>query len=336
MSEQLIYALSSLKQVTLERYNELFKMLYLPECGSFKSGTEINHRGQASRILDSLGYLEFDYEARKVFACPPALIMLPSMGLPKALLTGARTPALLTKVKNVIRKHKNMVNLNRYCQTKKGLSLPDTILVEAADIGSLRDVSNEAGILLSSETPAGWEIANFSVSIKDIERELNFITREDINWKKRTFDKKWLRFSYSNDKLDEYLLAEYTHPLTQQKRHWIWNGTTASEVERDWGRYLVLKNFGNNIIIYDETKEYLGIPLTVPLPKILARSAALCSGKAPLIHKINCSKLKMPNDVPFCLYTEVPEVVAELIAQKVGQKIILRKISITKERRDYD
>ena len=55
MSNQLVYALSSMGHVTLGHYNELFKMLYLPEFSFFEDETGINHRAQISRILDSLG-----------------------------------------------------------------------------------------------------------------------------------------------------------------------------------------------------------------------------------------------------------------------------------------
>jgi len=337
MSKQLIYALSSIGQVTFDRYNELFRMLYLPVYGSVTEEDEINHRNLISRIFDSLGYFETDYKARKVFMCPPALVMLPSQGLPRYLLTGSRTPVLLAKVKIATAKKRNMVRIYRHGQTKKTLSLPDVIWVEAADIDSLRDVANESGILLSSDTPAGWEMANLSVSINDIEGELDFVTRQDINWKKRIFDRERLRFCFQKgDNLDDNRLVEYTHPLTQQKTHWIWNGAAASEISRDWGRYLTLKNCSKNIIIYDESKEYLGIPLTVPLPRILARAAALCSGKAPSIRRIDCRRSGIPDYSFFFVYSEVPEVVAEAIAHKTGQKIVLRKIDMNKEQCGYD
>ena len=93
---------------------------------------------------------------------------------------------------------------------------------------------------------------------------------------------------------------------------------------------LILKKYVKNIIVYDKNKECLGVPLTVPFPRILARAAALCSGKAPLIHRISCKKIKMPNGPLFYLYTEVPEVVADTIAQKAGQKIIKCAIDMKK------
>lgn len=329
MSKQFVYALSSLGQVSLSQYNELFKTLYIPEYRSVSNETEINHRGQVSRILDSLGYIEFNFDLRKVFVCPPALVLLPSQGLPRVLLTGARTPSLLEKIKKSIRKRRNLVKMYRCSQNTKWLSLPDTISIEAAGVEPLKEIAEESNVLLSSECPAGWQIANISASIGDIESGLAFVSRNDINWKTRIFDAERLMFRYSKKtKTDEYMLAEYTHPLTQQKMHWIWNGTSASEVDRDWGRYIVLEKLKTDVIIYDETQQYLAVPLTVPLPRILARATALCSGRAPVIHGITIKRLKLSSDSLFYVYTEVPQEVARIIAQKTGQNIIFSKINI--------
>ena len=111
MSKELIYALSSMGQVSFSRYKELFKTLYRPE--SAEDEADVNHRSLISRILDSLGYFEIDLDPRKVFMCPPALVMLPSLGLPRFLLTGARTPALLARVKAAIASKRNMVRIGK-------------------------------------------------------------------------------------------------------------------------------------------------------------------------------------------------------------------------------
>jgi len=329
MSKELIYALSSLGTVTLDRFNELFNKLYLPGDGE---EDEINHRRQVCRALDSLGFLEFDFNARRVFMCPPALVLLPSCGLPRALLTGARTPSLIARLKNNAFKKSDLIKLYKYSQKKKWLNLPDVIILESVDTDLLKEVANESGISFSLEAPAAWKILTLSASIKDTEAELSFTDRSEINWKMRVFDIERLSFSYSsNVKLDEPSLIEYTHPLTQQKVHWIRNGKAVSETGRDWGRYIILKNHGKNVIMYDESKGFMAVPLTVPLPKIIARAVTLCSGRAPLIHKINSiTPAVQKNPALFCIYKEVPECIAEIIAQKTGQEVVQCKIDLKK------
>ena len=329
MSNKIIYALSSLGEVTIDKFNDLFKTLYIPECGLLKEAEEINHRRQISQVFDSLGFCEFDYSKRKVFICPPAMVLLPSFGLPKVLLTGARTPALIKKIKKAINKRKDKVIMHVYYQSNNWLNVPDVITVEADSAETLRNIADEAGVLLSVDMPAAWEIANYCISLVELEEKLSFVNREEINWKKKVFDEDQLRFCFSKDvRREGYVLAEYTHPLTQQRMHWLWNGSEAAEVERDWGRYLFLKKCSKNVIFYNRRYECIGVPLTVPLPRILARAVALCSGKAPLIYCIKCINIELPHDLLFQFYTKVPEVIAKIVSQKVGQKLILKKLNL--------
>jgi len=330
MSNELIYALSSMGRVSFSRYKGLFKTLYRPE--SDEDETEVDHRNLIIRMLDSLGYFEFDPDAGKVFMCPPALVMMPTSGLPRLLLTGARTPSLITKVKAAIRDKRSMVRISRQSQAGDWLNLPDAIFLEAADIDAVRDVANKSGVFFSPGEPAGWKMVTSSVSINDIEAGLAFEPRQDINWEKRIFDTENLRFTFPKGTLlYDNMLVEYTHPFTHQKMHWLWRGKAASETNRDWGRYLALKYCGNNIVIYDESNQYLGVPLTVPLPKILARAAVLCSGKAPSIRRIDCTEPSIKNNSLFYIFREIPNVVAKMISKKTGQDIILTKIEMKRK-----
>lgn len=330
MSNELIYALSSIGHVSFSRYKEIFKTLYRPV--SDEDEAEVDHRNLIIRMLDSLGYFEFDLDSGKVFMCPPALVMMPTSGLPRSLLTGARTPSLIKKMKAAVRDKKDVVSITRQSQAGDWLNLPDAIFLEAADTDSVRDVANRSGVLFSPGEPAGWKMVTSSVSIYDIEARLAFVPRQDINWEKRIFDTENLRFTFpKGDTQNDNLLVEYTHPFTHKKMHWLWRGTKASETDRDWGRYLALKYCRKNIVLYDESNQYLGVPLTVPLPKILARAAALCSGKAPSIRRIRCTEPSTRDDSLFYIYREVPEVVAKVIAQKTGQNMILTKIEMKRE-----
>lgn len=330
MSNELIYALSSMGQVSFSRYKELFKTLYRPEFDEDEA--EVDHRNLIIRMLDSLGYFEFDLDSGKVFMCPPALVMMPTSGLPRFLLTGARTPSLIKKMKAAVRDKKDVVSISRQSQAGDHLNLPDAIFLEAAGIDSVRDVANRSGAFFFPGEPAGWKMVTSSVSINDIEARLSFVPRQAINWEKRVFDTENLRFTFSKgNTLHDNLLVEYTHPFTHRKMHWLWRGTVASEINRDWGRYLALNHCRKNIVIYDESNHYLGVPLTIPFPKILARSAALCSGKAPSIQRIGCTEPSIKNYSLFYIYREVPEVVAKMIAQKIGQDIMLTKIEMKRK-----
>jgi len=335
MSNELIHTLSSIGQVSFSRYKELFKTLYRPEFEEDEA--EVDHRNLIIRMLDSLGYFEFDLDSGKLFMCPPALVMMPTSGLPRLLLTGARTPSLIKKMKAAVKGKKDVVSISRQSQAGGHLDLPDVIFLEAADIDSARDVANRSGVFFSPGEPAGWKMVTSSVSINDIEARLSFVPRQDINWEKRIFDTENLRFTFpKGSTLHDNLLVEYTYPFTHRKMHWLWRGTVASEINRDWGRYLALNHCRKNIVIYDESNHYLGVPLTIPLPRILARAAALCSGKAPYIRRINCKEPSAGCNSLFYVYREVPQAVARVIAQKTRQEIMSTRIEFKRETLDYD
>jgi len=328
MSKQLIYALSSLGSVNLDKYRELFSILYRPGNSLENDDTAINYRGQVSRVLDSLGYLEFNYDLRKVFVCPPALITLPDYGLPKFLLTGARTKPFLSKLKQLVHKNKDVMKIQRYAQNTGWFNLPDKIVLKTADIEPLKQIAKELDIFVSFDNPAAWKIADFSASVGDIEQTLKFTPRKEINWKKRVFDINRLEFNYANEKAAKYILSEYTHPVTQQKMHWLWNGNEAAVINRDWGRYFILNKLEVHVLIYDEANQLLAVPVTIPLPKIIARAAALCSGTPPLLQRIESEKIRMYRNPLFYIYRDIPVEISEVIAQKTGQKIILSKLKI--------
>ncbi|GAG61844.1 unnamed protein product [marine sediment metagenome] len=99
MSDTLIYAMSTRGKLNLEQFNELFRRVYSPSFKQVEESVKVDVRRHTVRILDSLGYCEFDFDKRMVYMCKPSLMLLPFFGLPKAVLTGARSPFLVQKLK---------------------------------------------------------------------------------------------------------------------------------------------------------------------------------------------------------------------------------------------
>jgi len=327
MSEQMIYALSSLGQVSLAQFNEIFKQMYSPGNDFDEEKIEVNYRNQIVRVLDALGYCEFDYARRKVFMCPPALVTVPSFGLPKAILTGARTPKLVKRIKASVASRKEKAVFDRICQRKDFLNMPDVISVEACDESVLKEIADETGAKYDFANPVAWDLVNYSASISDIEKSLKFERLAEVDWKKRYFNKEKLIFSYYPDDSQKGLrLTEYINPVNHQKEHYLWDGDCAAESPRDWGRFICLKSAGKNILFYDIRTQCLGIPLTVPLPRILARAVALCSGLIPLIKTL---PQQCGGHCPMQIYTDIPEVIAMLVSQKLGQKIMTAQIDLS-------
>ncbi|NTU49387.1 MAG: hypothetical protein HGA87_00575 [Desulfobulbaceae bacterium] len=314
MSEHLVYAMSTLGETSIVKFNDIFKRL---SPAVDERDHDYNVRFQTVRYLDALGYCEFDYDGRRVFMCPPALVLLPSFGLPRALLTGARTPGLVEKIKASVKNRKNNAVFQRFKQKNPDLDLPDVTVIEATDLEVLKAIALENGTCLNSDRPAAWDLATHSASVDSIESGLHFESKTEINWARRDFNIQRLAFSQSNE-ASAYRLSEYINPDNQQRKHWIWNGAMAAEVARDWGRYIALKQADKKILIYDEETQELLVPLRVPLPCLLARSATLCSGMAPVIQK-NAACKEVPDDCSMQIYSDVPSEIAAIILAKTGQ-----------------
>ena len=282
------------------------------------------------RMLDSLGHSEFDFGNRKVHVCSPLFVLLPTCGLPRATLTGARSPTLLKKLKQAVRKKSESTRLIRQ-QHKRYRIIPEAIIIETTDLGLIKEIADSSKISYKNAVSA-WEIINFASGIREIRKKSDFRKRHELNWKRRIFSPKQMRFIKQSENEYEIRLVEYRNPLTQQRRHWLWKGNLAAEVDRDWGRYMVLANYGVNILIYDELRNRLCVPEYIPLPRFFSRALTLCSGMVPVRSKISAhDDLNFPPNLPVNVYSEAPPEIVNMLSEKISQVPIRHEIEINKK-----
>jgi hypothetical protein len=182
----------------------------------------------------------------------------------------------------------------------------------------LREIANENNISLSDKCSAAWELANHSVSVDIIEAGLRYETRPEISWARKDFNIQRLGFSQAQTEDNKFRLSEYINPVNLQKKHWLWNLGMAADVNRDWGRYIILKNLKKKILAYNKQTQELQVPLWVPLPCLLARAITLCSGMAPVIQE-NQLATDLPDGCLMQVYSDVPIEIARIVALKAGQ-----------------
>ena len=327
MSDFLLQTISTFGNMNIDKFNTAFNGLSQSMRMSNRE-VDLNYvRRQTIRLLDSLGHCEFDFDNRRVFACSPSLVALPTSGLPKAIFTGARVPSLIKEIKNFVRTNRDSISFSETQQNNKYLFLPSAIYIEAVDYEYIKDVSLATQIYHYLETPAAWSLVNFSVGIENIMENLIYEPRDDINWKKQTFYTDSLTFSNRNcDNIQK--LVSYVNPVNQQRRHWVWDNNHAAEVDRDWGRYIILASQKKNVIIYDERYYQLAVPSTVPLPRFLARAATLCTGMAPVPARIGEEPIGgLPAGHQMDIYYDVTRPIAKMISRKLSQDLILHSIS---------
>lgn len=321
MSENLIYAMSARGSMKIDEFNTLFRMVYAPATSDKRDSFDFDIRRQVVRLLDSLGYCEFDFDARRVFMCEPAMVLLPTFGLPKAVLVGARTPLLIRKIKEFAKAHKDKMTLHIIPQTTADFSMPSLIYIETIDKDSIKEVAVQCGLSIDLDKPAAWALANFSGRIEDLKKSIQFVPFVEMNWKRRVFNTDKLVFSSQRAPQDHLFLIEYKNPISQQSRHVLVVNDSAAEIDRDWGRYVVLSNLQKQVIAYNDKMQKLMVPITVPLPCILARAVALCTGLVPKIATINSRIGDIPSNHHVYVYSGVPGIISELISNKLEQKL---------------
>ncbi len=323
MSDLLLQTVSTFGRMNIENFDSAFNIVYKLAGNPGGEVDLYNVKRQTIRFLDSLGHCEFDFERRQVFACPPTLISIPTCGLPKAILTGARIPSMIQKIKDFIRTNKNSISYNIELQRVGLLLLPSAIFIEAIDYEYLKKVAQAAQISYDFVIPAAWSLVNFSEGIEKIMKGIRYEDKGDLDWHRRIFSTDTLTFSKSHYTEKPQGLVSYINPVSQQRLHWIWNGNSAAEVDRDWGRYIALSDKRINVILYDERRYKLAVPSTVPLPRFLARAATMCTGLAPFPAEIGAKPIGgVPAEHPIDIYKAIPPVIAQMISKKLSQELI--------------
>jgi len=304
-------------------FNKAFDSLYTEY---INGSNELKYmRRQMMYWLDSLGHCEIDFTKRRIYVCKPCISLLPGVGCREAILTGSRDKQLLTKLKQLQKEYKHQLLITDTPQVIDNISLPSVITLQAIDQNMFVIVANQLGIDFVSNTPASWLIANASGSIFEYEVIIKYKKYSPLNWPKRYFSVQQMRFKRNIDQTIDTFLVEYTNTVTQQKIHYWVKGNFAAIVDRNWARYLAIKNAGKNVLKYDERKQLLAIPFYAPLPGLMSRAATLCSGQVAI--KTNNVK----SDYPVYIYRGVSNSIAGIIAQKLSQELVHTVINLKKE-----
>lgn len=327
MSNELIYAMSAKGEMKIEQFYDLLNSIPVREDhGGEEAGYDI--RNSVVRILESLGYCEFDFKKRKVFMCPPCLIKLPSIGTPKAVLTGARSPSLMKVLKETVKEKKDGAFLLNTPQRSSVIKLPPLFCIEADETSTLEEIADKCGIKYRLDIPAAWLLIQMSKSVNDIKDGLDFVKRGWDPVIMKVFNEERLVFAKSAVERDE-CLVEYKNQTDNQFYYFYWKDAKSAEIGKDWGRYAILSSKGKRILIYDKKMRYLAVPKTVPLPTILARALVFCTGYPPFNGQVGPENMAdIPSGHYLDIYSGVTEPIAVEIAEKLGQILHHQNLSI--------
>lgn len=320
MSNELVYAMSVKGKMTVDQFYELLNSIEVREDTDVE-GAGYDIRNTVIRVLESLGYCEFDFRSRQVFMCPTCMIRLPSLGTPKAVITGAQTPYLVEFVKKKIKGKSERALILNVPQRSSIINLPPLLCIEADAISTLEEISNDCNIAYRLDIPTSWLLVKMSESEQDIRNKLDFIKR---SWDPKTmkiYDAERLAFISSDMECDE-CLVQYKSQIDHQFYFLYWKDNKSAEIGKDWGRYAILSRMKRKILIYDKMLRLLAVPKAVPLPTILARALVFCTGTPPFKGQIT---FENSTDIPLGyyldIYSGVSKELANEIAIKLGQEL---------------
>jgi hypothetical protein len=314
--------------LTTEEFYRAFEFYYFKEF----AGRQLSENFNLTRIkkaslnfYDYIGFLDFDYETKKIVVCPPQLIFIPCTMGRKVLLIGGRDASLIKSIINIAPKHNLQVEITKQFSSNERLLLPDVITIKSlgksdAAYGERNIVSfsNEMKIKISTNDFCQIGLKLFSAEICEYEKELidnNETSEEDYGWARRIFNPDSLKYDKNESPtfdrdfaLIEYKLNEYTY------YNKLWKAGKCYQVDKNWGKYLALKYYGKNVILFDRNHSRVAIPWETPLPRLLAKSIVLLSGLGPDYREIDGRYYRV--------YENIPSVFTENLFRKLAQKPI--------------
>ncbi|TWV12783.1 hypothetical protein FQ707_08055 [Bacteroidaceae bacterium HV4-6-C5C] len=307
-SNHLCSFLSLKGSLTTEDFFRAFDFFYSKELSEHPIDLNANLtklKRASLTFYDFIGILDYDYETKSIVLNPPQLIFVPATQGRKVLLIGARDIALIESIINIAPTYNLQVEITKQFSSNARLLLPDVVTIKAFGTASenygernIKGLADELKITFSNDYFPQLALQHFSANITDYENTLQEIDEDDFNWARYVFNPETLRFEKSEtenfDKsfsLLEYKLNEYTY------LHKIWKDNRCFKIDLNWGRFIALKHYNKNVILFDAISNKVAIPIETPLPRLLSEAIMLLSGLAPDFKEIDGKKYRIYENV---------------------------------------
>ena len=306
------------KSLNINNFIDVFNIL--------QTGQSINKKSIKSslELYDYLGYLDYEYETKSIVISPPQFIYIPANKGRKILLIGGRDELLVKEIISTAPRHSLQVEIVKQFDENKKRLLPDAVTVKSFSnrhsIGfgenQLIDFASELKIEFSSSDLVQVGLQLFCNNIEEYEKDLYStkeakVTYEDFD--RKIFNIETLHFeNSSSENFDKsFTLVE------PQLRDWeyyyrLWVNQKCYDIDRNWGKYIVLKHFSKNVILLDRIRKMVAIPTDLPLPRLLAESILLLSGIAP--------KFRIIEERKYRIYNNIDGMFTNNLFNKLGQK----------------
>lgn len=311
---------------TAQDFYTVFEFLHSKYLGNKSQNENFNYskiKKASLNFFDYLGYLDYEYETKSIVVNPPQLIFIPANKGRKVLLIGGRDSSLMNAIIETAPKHHLQVEITRQFQSNEDLMLPDVITLKS--FGNHSDSFGEKNLIAFAKelnikfNPAELvqvSLQHFCSDISDYEKD-TFSNRETEltyeDWAKYIFNPGTLKLdkSFSENFDKDFTMLEY-RLRPWEFHHRLWVNQKCYDIDKNWGKYLVLKHHNKDVILYDRNKEKVAIPPELPLPRLLAESIMLLSGFAPEYAFIKGKSYRV--------YENIPSIFIQNLFKKLGQQ----------------
>lgn len=300
--------LSLKSELTTEDFFKAFEFFYSKEFPEYQASTNYNLtklKRVSLNFYDFTGILDYDYETKKIVLNSPQFIFIPVEKGRKVLLIGARDTALIEKIITTAPKYNLQVEITKQFSSNERLLLPDVIIIRAFQQAndsygenSIKAFANELNIKFTTDYYPQVALQDFSATITDYEEILQETNENDYDWARYIFNPETLDFDKNETptfdrsfSLVRYKLNEYTYEFK------LWKNNKCYKVDMNWGRFIALKHFQKEVILFDNSSNKVAIPIATPLPRLLSEAIMLLSGKAPDFREIDGKKYRVYENV---------------------------------------
>ena len=323
-NDLLLYVISAKTEMLWAAFKKTFDSLYTLQepSTSLDLDTVPYKRRETVRAIEGLGHcdIEFSGQEGKIYVAPPVLARLPVIGLPQAVLAGGRSPRTVKQLSDTCQILGKCVHVDVRQQAADLVLVPSRVLVQADSPEYIAKAAELLGIAFAAEPPA-WAILQCAGSLDDYLLSRQWLPGKELNWSRKDFDFISRRFGHIDQELNTRLSC-YIDPLRKMQIYLLWQEGQYTQVDRSWGQYAVFRNAGVNVLVYDPNRHMMAVPTVTFLPRLFARSLALCSGYAAQFIPAQRWPYASSGSYGFDFSRDVPPQIAETVATKLGQTLL--------------
>lgn len=268
--------------------------------GGGRPGSDLPLYHELRLALQRLGHVEFPasdagYSWRVV---PPSLAFFPRGG-PRALLCGARSPALLDRLRDI-----GEVGL----LTVDGM--PQRIVLTGASGSAMAALSKENGLHIQEAAPSA--ILSALPGVRDLTNGISVPMPDTPGWTVDRFSPSRLEWmSVTQDVASSAAPGLFRFVMKYQRFYYLRRGGRSYRVPVQVGKYAVMTRRQAGVA-YDVARGVFSVPAICRPPLLIERALVLCSGVLPAF--IRSSGRVEYADVP----VDVARVALQLLCQEVG------------------